>query len=248
MKRCFDVFFDQRRNKGLCKHVIRRWFETPSCSLRRHYNALSGVSGICKTLPVTEIWRNLTFPANSQTFNINSIYTDIDLHYMKYQVIKIWTSICNMDKLLNMQSNGQWNGTHWSSPNVTLTHSGRGTHICVSKLAIIGSDNGLSHSQRQTIIWIDTGMMLIWTWGTKFSEVLSEIQTFSLVKMHLKMSSGKWQQFCLGLNVLISFLLAKIDKGLCSSWYSKYPVHNSLFIAYLWYGAFWGKAYKIHWI
>ena len=33
-----------------------------------------------------------------------------------------------------------------------LTHWGRVTHICVSKLIIIGSDNGLSPSRRQAII------------------------------------------------------------------------------------------------
>ena len=37
---------------------------------------------------------------------------------------------------------------------------------------------------------------------TNFSVILIEIQTFSLKKMHLKMSSGKWWPFCLDLNVL----------------------------------------------
>ena len=35
---------------------------------------------------------------------------------------------------------------------VGLTHSGRVTHICVGKLIIIGSDNGLSPDRRQAII------------------------------------------------------------------------------------------------
>ena len=34
----------------------------------------------------------------------------------------------------------------------SLTHWGRVTHICVSKLSILGSDNGLSPGRRQTII------------------------------------------------------------------------------------------------
>ena len=37
--------------------------------------------------------------------------------------------------------------------------------------------------------------------GTKFNEILIEIHTFSFKKMHLKMSSVKWQPFCLGLCV-----------------------------------------------
>ena len=75
------------------------------------------------------------------------------------------------------------------------------THICVSKLTIIGSDNGLSPGQRQTIIWPNAGILLIRTLGTNFREILSEIRTFSFKKIHLKMSSGKRRPFCLGLNV-----------------------------------------------
>ena len=49
-------------------------------------------------------------------------------------------------------------------------------HICVSKLTIIGSDNGI---------------LLIGHLGTNSSEILIEIYTFSFKIMHLKMSSGK---------------------------------------------------------
>ena len=83
-----------------------------------------------------------------------------------------------------------------------LTHWGRVTHICISKLTIIGSDNGLSPGRRQAIIWTIAGILLIWPYGTNFSEILIGIQTFSFKKMHLKMSSGKWRPFCPGLNVL----------------------------------------------
>ena len=76
------------------------------------------------------------------------------------------------------------------------------THICVSKLTIIGSDNGFLPGRRQAIIWTNAGILLIWTLGTNFSEILSEIHAFSFKKMHLKMSSAKWRPFCLGLNVL----------------------------------------------
>ena len=82
-----------------------------------------------------------------------------------------------------------------------LTHWGRATHICVGKLNIIGSDNGLSPGRRQAIIWTNIGILLIRTLRTNFSEILSEIHTFSSKKMHLKMSSVKWRPFCLGLNV-----------------------------------------------
>ena len=83
-----------------------------------------------------------------------------------------------------------------------LTQCGRVTHICVNKLTIIGSDNGLSPGRRQAIIWTNAGILFIWTLGTNFSEILIAIHAFSFKKMHLKMSSVKWPPFCLGLNVL----------------------------------------------
>ena len=84
----------------------------------------------------------------------------------------------------------------------TLTHWGRVTHICLSKLTIIGSDNGLSPGRRQAIIWTCAGILLIGPLGTSLGEILIEIYTFSFTKMLLKMSSGKWQPSCLGPNVL----------------------------------------------
>ena len=97
---------------------------------------------------------------------------------------------------------------HWLNPypewslikqiNQILTHWGRVMHICVGKLTIIGSDNGLSPGRRQAIIWTNTAVLLIGPSGTNFSEILNEIQTFSLRKM----SSAKCCQFHLGLNVL----------------------------------------------
>ena len=74
--------------------------------------------------------------------------------------------------------------------------------ICFSKLAIIASDKGLSPGRRQAIIETNDGILLIWSLGTNFSEILIKIHSFSFKKMHLKMSSGKWRPFCLGLNVL----------------------------------------------
>ena len=83
-----------------------------------------------------------------------------------------------------------------------LTHWGRVTQLCVSKLNSIGSDNGLSTGWRQAIVWTNAGVLLIEPWGTNFSEIIIKILIFLFKKMHLKMLSGKWRPFCLGLNVL----------------------------------------------
>ena len=82
------------------------------------------------------------------------------------------------------------------------------THICIGNVTIIGSDNGLSPGRRQTIIWTNVGILLIEPLGTNFSEIVIEIITFSVKKMHLKMSSGNWRLFCLGLNELIWKLIS----------------------------------------
>ena len=74
-------------------------------------------------------------------------------------------------------------------------------HICVNKLTIIGYDNALSPKQRQAIIWTNATILLITPLETNFKEILIAIHTFPSKKIHLKMTSGKWGPFCLGLNV-----------------------------------------------
>ena len=84
----------------------------------------------------------------------------------------------------------------------TLAHWGRVTHICVSELTTIGSDNGLSPGRHQAKIWTSAGILWIGPLGTSLSENVIGIKTFSFKKMHLKMSSVKWRPFRLGPNVL----------------------------------------------
>ena len=108
---------------------------------------------------------------------------------------------------------------------IVLTHWGRVMHICVNKLAIIGSDNGLSPGRRQAIIWTSAAILLIGPSGTNLSETLIEICTFSFKKMHLKMS-GKWRPFCLGLKVLTHWGLVTPygDRDLGQHWVRQWLV------------------------
>ena len=76
------------------------------------------------------------------------------------------------------------------------------THICVGKLIIIGSDNGLSPDRRQAIIWTNARLLSIGPLRTYFNENLIKIQQFSLKKMPVKTSSAKYRPSCLSLNVL----------------------------------------------
>ena len=70
--------------------------------------------------------------------------------------------------------------THW----LLGTHWGWVTHICISKLTIIISDNGLSPGWCQPIIWTKAEILFIWPSGRNFCEI--SIHAFSFKKMHLK--------------------------------------------------------------
>ena len=67
------------------------------------------------------------------------------------------------------------------------------THICVNKITITSSVNGLSPSRHHAIIWTNAG-----TLETNFNEILSVIHTFWCKKMYLKMASAKLRQICPG--------------------------------------------------
>ena len=116
--------------------------------------------------------------------------------------IVIKSEISPPEKLLNEVSVTPSLDMQMTPGRHLLTHWGRVTHICVAYLTIIASDNGLSPSRRQAIIWTNAGILLIRPLGTYFNEIFIEIHTFSCKKMYLKMSSAKRRTFCLGLNVL----------------------------------------------
>ena len=88
------------------------------------------------------------------------------------------------------------------SHSYRLTHWGWVMLICGSKLSVIGSDNGLPPDWRQPIIWTNAWILLVGSLGTNFSKIAIKILIFIFKKLHLKMLSGKWHPFCLGLNVL----------------------------------------------
>ena len=122
-----------------------------------------------------------------------------------YHFMILWVGVHTRDMMMDMI---------WSTDIHfiirRITHLGRVTHICVSKLIIIGSDNGLSPGRRQAIIWTNAGILLIGPFGTNFSEFLIEMYTFSFKKMHLKMLPGKRRPCCLGLNVIMGQPMAYI--------------------------------------
>ena len=115
---------------------------------------------------------------------------------------------------------GQWFYQAWIRckrvGSMALIHWGRVTHM---RVTIIGCDNDLSPGRSQAIISANPTILSIGHLRTNFNELFIEIDIFSFKKIHLKMSSGKWRPFCLGLNVLTSprdrhTSLIKIPSGL----------------------------------
>ena len=113
-----------------------------------------------------------------------------------------------------------------------LTHWGRVTHKRVGKLTIIGSDNGLSSGRRPVIIWTNAGILLIRALGTNFSEILSEVHTFSSAKMHLKMSSAIWRPF---VSISYDYLsrsqshLSHVNERVASRYYVSCRIYNEIY-------------------
>ena len=81
-----------------------------------------------------------------------------------------------------------------------LTHWGWVTHICISKLTIIGSDNGLSSGQRQTIIWngqatshyLKQCWYIHWALGTNFNEISIKIHTMIFIQENQELITYKF--------------------------------------------------------
>ena len=93
-------------------------------------------------------------------------------------------------------------------------------HICVSKLTIIGSDNGLSPGRRQTIIWTNAGILIIGSLGTNFLNLNSKIviQENAFESVVWKMAAIlPWPQYVKDVNWTsnhkLYFFLSSWEKG-----------------------------------
>ena len=100
-------------------------------------------------------------------------------------------------------------------------------HICGSKITIIGSDNGLSPCRCQASHYLNQCWNIVHSNLRNFSEILSEIHTFSIKKMYFKMSSGKWLPFCLDLNELTLAQVMVSHHYLKQRWYNTNWTHRN---------------------
>ena len=112
----------------------------------------------------------------------------------------------------------------------SLTHWGWVTHTCISKLTLIGLDNGLLPGMCQTIIWTNAGILLTGPLTTNFSEILINQNSHIFIRENaFEMSSGKWQLFCLSLNVLtvVKYITRNINRQ-----YATTVIHSSTWLTW----------------
>ena len=162
--RSFDVFFVMHLNKRLSKQSWGWWFERLSRPLLRHCNGYGntfclsqrGKLNFWSTHPKTDVpymfYTNSTHPGqfSRPAQNALALASVSFLH------------CCHKPKTgeQTVKLSVIWDATilMWHNSNIILTHWGRVTHICVSNLTIIDSDNGLSPGRRQAIIWTNAGI------------------------------------------------------------------------------------------
>ena len=105
-------------------------------------------------------------------------YDKLSLVYISDEVL--WT----IQEILD-QYHAWWRPDSWrclvissyDTDFVELTHWGLEMHICVGKVTIVDSDNGLAPGRRQSIISTNGGVLMIQTLGTNISDIWSEIHS-----------------------------------------------------------------------
>ena len=124
--------------------------------------------------------------------NLKSMDTLKALQIDRIYCYCLWSVFCPLLNMLTQECSVLYLDTMKS--NNTLTRWGGVMHICISKLTIIGSDNGLlapSHYLNQCWNIVNSNLR------NKLQLKLQQNSYISFRKMHLNVSSVKWQQFCL---------------------------------------------------
>ena len=95
----------------------------------------------------------------------------------------------------------------------------------------IGSDTKLSPIWHQAIIKTNAGLLSIAPLGTNLSEILINIQNYSVTKMHVKISSAKWWPCDPGGDELMCFIVHHMHDidGLVRHWRVQYWSNSSAF-------------------
>ena len=103
-------------------------------------------------------------------------------------MLPVFNSLTRHTRLLTLLMLVNISLTWWREKGRAFNSSPRVPQICLRESPI----------WPQAIIGTNAWLLSIRPWGTNFSEILIQMQTFSFGKMRLKMSSAKWRPFCPG--------------------------------------------------
>ena len=134
-------------------------------------------------------------------------------------------------------------GSKFEQRNITMvtpawTHWGRVTHVCVSKLTIIGSDNGLAPGRRQTIIWTNDGILLIGPLGKKIQWKFNRnsnifIQENAIESVICKMAAIFSRPQCVN-TIVASWHHMASEIWFNLAWQHQEPLHEPILISHQW--------------
>ena len=140
-------------------------------------------------------WLNVFTSTKTKTSR-NSILKHLNIRCIKLvEFLRQKSTMGNYFLESDHFSRWQWHCT------ALLIHWGLVTHICVSKIAIIGSENGLSPDRRQAIIWTNAEMLLIGTFVHKLQCNCNRNQYILSQDNAFEYLSANWRPFFLGLNL-----------------------------------------------
>ena len=144
-------------------------------------------------------------------YSTDSLYSPYTVNTNKSSLISLcqgktngrwWLEACNSETHTMIQICWFWiiagflRGS-WDVPEQCRMTEGAIFQNSVNRVSI-GSDNGLSPIRHQDIIWTRVGLLSIGPFGRNFNEILINIPTFTLTKMHLNMSFANGDHFVQG--------------------------------------------------
>ena len=157
---------------------------------------------------------------------------------LNVQIVIIWkpkwvhSRFRNISNYLNLNWKCLQNVDHFV---LILTHFPLVPHICVRELGQYWFRWWLVAYSASSHYWNQCWVIVNWTLSTNFNEIWIEIQHFSFMKMHLKISSAKWRPFCPGseelmlrMSPLLTSLLVPPRHVRTLTGFSPWPIEDAL--------------------
>ena len=128
-------------------------------------------------------------------------------------VAKFWLPNLVLYQTVYRASNVESVSRLWRYP--VLAHWGRVMHIYISKLTIIGLDNGLPPGRWEAIIWTNAGILLIGPWEQTWVKYWLILTYFHSWKCIWKCRLQKRESSCFSLQCLQNYIVTSAFADVC---------------------------------